>query len=333
MKKHAAILAILSLCTCNSRDVGPSLYNGNAGLPDSYPLVKECFGQCVAAPSFGWSMPVLLWAGPQLMAPDCPAELAGALAYEGYADRLAPECWSCACDAPTGSCELPSSITVGTVTCGASGGIVRSLAGLDLDPNVCNTDNGVGVEFGTRSVTVDPLRVIESGCTPVEGPPTSKNGSMTWGVFARACAGTAPGRCLDPSLSCASSVDAPPGFAQCIYRAGDHDCPSIYPTKRVFYDDAKDTRVCAACSCGPPIQGYCSTILRIFEDPVCSDAMYGSLINSIAPYCSQIYGEHALEGKRVITDLTYEPGWCEPSGGEPVGSVELLGPTTFCCQE
>jgi hypothetical protein len=37
-------------------------------------------------------------------------------------------------------------------------------------------------------------------------------------------------------------------------------------------------------------------------------------------------------GKKV-EDITYEPGSCEPIGSEPIGSADLLGPTTFCCQE
>ena len=333
MKKHAAILALLVLCTCDGHDVEPPLCKDDANLPDSCPPVDECFEQCAADPSFGWSMPVLLWAGPQLMAPDCPAEHAGAPAYEGYADRVATECAFCACDPPIGACELPSSITISTAPCDVSGGITHSLAGLDPDPNVCNIQNGVGAEFGARSVTVDPYRMIESGCTPVEGPPTSKNGAMMWSVFARACAGTAPGRCLDPSLPCASSAGASPGFSQCIYRPGDHDCPAIYPTRRIFYEDAMDARTCAACSCGPPTQSYCSAILKIYEDPFCSDSIFGALLYSFAPYCYNLSPDKAVLSKRLTSALTYEPGSCEPSGGEPVGSVELLGPTTFCCQE
>ena len=37
-------------------------------------------------------------------------------------------------------------------------------------------------------------------------------------------------------------------------------------------------------------------------------------------------------GSKTATVPIYEPGACDPSGGELTGSLELKGPTTFCCQ-
>ena len=37
-------------------------------------------------------------------------------------------------------------------------------------------------------------------------------------------------------------------------------------------------------------------------------------------------------GSKLATRPVYEPGSCEPLGGEAIGSVTLVGPSTFCCQ-
>jgi len=46
--------------------------------------------------------------------------------------------------------------------------------------------------------------------------------------------------------------------------------------------------------------------------------------------CINYVTSGALAGKTATTPI-YEPGACEPLGGEPIGSVELDGPSTFCC--
>jgi len=76
----------------------------------------------------------------------------------------------------------------------------------------------------------------------------------------------------------------------------------------------------------------CSAYMTMYQDVLCSISSISFKKRSYGPLCQPIPLGHALMGKRV-QDITYEPGRCEPSGGEPVGSVELLGPTTFCCQE
>jgi hypothetical protein len=70
--------------------------------------------------------------------------------------------------------------------------------------------------------------------------------------------------------------------------------------------------------------------MSTYQDPVCSQISVGYIMNSLGPGCGDIPGP--LLGKQV-TDIHYQSGSCEPLGGEPVGSAELLGPTTFCCQE
>jgi hypothetical protein len=48
------------------------------------------------------------------------------------------------------------------------------------------------------------------------------------------------------------------------------------------------------------------------------------------PRCIEVPG-NSLGGKTVTAPF-YQPGTCEPTGGEPIDSIELKGPSTFCCQ-
>jgi hypothetical protein len=54
-------------------------------------------------------------------------------------------------------------------------------------------------------------------------------------------------------------------------------------------------------------------------------------VTSIEHVCDTIPAGAELGGK-TVTAPSYQPGTCEPLGGKPIGSLELKGPSTFCCQ-
>jgi hypothetical protein len=56
------------------------------------------------------------------------------------------------------------------------------------------------------------------------------------------------------------------------------------------------------------------------------------LVTSIEPRCTNIISAGGDLGGKTVTAPSYQPGTCEPLGGESIGSVELKGPATFCCQ-
>jgi len=55
-------------------------------------------------------------------------------------------------------------------------------------------------------------------------------------------------------------------------------------------------------------------------------------ITSNQPGCAQIDPAQDLDGK-TVTEPSYLPGMCEPIGGELIDTIELTGPSTFCCQQ
>ena len=324
------LVAALLLCGCTYGSLGPTSCEVSGGDP-SCPRKETCPGQCVPLPPLRWSLPVLLWSGPVLEAPECPAAWAGAIQYEGHADPIGPpKCPVCSCAPPTGECELPSFLVASTQTCAGDGPgpFFFDFSGLDPDPMSCNTDNPVAAGLGVNSLTVGPVLMTESGCKPVATFPP-KSGVATWKTFARAC-GQAVSTCSDPGALCVPTVEPPPGFSQCIYESGEHECPSGYPKRRVYYNEVRDSPYCSECACGVPEGGLCTVPLRAYQDAFCTVIAAGNAY-SLTATCGDIPEDISLGSKMVLAAPTYEPGACEPSGGELTGSLELKGPTTFCC--
>ena len=335
MTKHALVIAaFLLLCGCSiGEPIQLSSCETSTPGPNCPPK-ETCAGQCVVVPPLGvWDRPALLWFGPALEAPECPADRAPLVGYEGYADPIDPPTCSpsaCTCEPPTGVCGLPSVLTASTdTTCPDDDALAMhtDFSGLDR-PGECNTDNPVGPGYGL--VTVEPLTLTETGCKP-SGPPPPTEGSLAAKTFARACKGSAS-PCLDASMTCVPAIPpSPPGFLQCIFQSGEHACPDEYPTQHVFYDEITGYRGCSACSCAPPEGGECSTILELFQDASCTVSETLGDVTSITSRCINVDPGHNLRGKKV-TPPSYQPGTCEPTGGTPIDSVEMKGPSTFCCQ-
>ena len=325
------LLAALLLCGCTYGSLGPSSCEAPGADPPC-PRNETCPGQCVALPPLGWSLPVLLWSGPEREAPECSTAWAGVIQYEGHADPIGPpKCPVCSCEPPTAECALPSFLFASTQTCAGDGPgpTFYDFSGLDPDPMSCNTDNAIAGVQGVRSLTVGPVRMTESGCKPVATFPP-KSGAASWKTFARAC-GQEVSTCSDPGALCVPTVEPPPGFSQCIYQSGEHECPSAYPDQRVFYNEVSDLPHCAECACGVPEGGLCSAPLRVYQDAFCTLIATGGTYH-LTENCGDIPEGMNLGSKMVVSAPTYEPGTCEPSGGELTGSLELKGPTTFCCQ-
>ena len=326
------LLAALFLCGCTYDALDSSACETSLPGPPC-PMKETCPGQCVPLPPLGWSLPVLLWSGPELEAPECSATQAGVTQYEGHADPIGPpNCPACSCEPPTGECALPSFLTASNQVCDSEGpGLAfYDFSGLDPEPMSCNTDNVVAPVLGPKSLTFGPPILTESECKPVTTLPPPRSGATSWRTFVRAC-GYGVSACSNPGALCIPAAGPPAGFSQCIYQSGQHECPSSYPDRRVFYDEVSDSRHCSECACGAPEGSVCSVYLRVYKDALCTELMAGSTVHLMGT-CSNLVENAGLGSKRVMTPPTYEPGACEPSGGELTGSLELNGPSTFCCQ-
>jgi hypothetical protein len=107
--------------------------------------------------------------------------------------------------------------------------------------------------------------------------------------------------------------------------------PTPYTEPHVFYQGVADGRGCAACTCGAPGGGGCAAEIWIYGDDACATvASYAVTVGSDTAACVDTLPGAAL-GSKAASAPTYTAGACQPAGGTPVGSVDLLGPTTFCC--
>jgi hypothetical protein len=300
------------------------------------PSALACTGQCAPYSPLEWSGPSLLWIGPPSQTPTCPAAVS-ASGYFAYADLDASApCPPCQCAPPAGSCGLPPAIGVSPESCEAAdadGGDTpfNPPAGWD---GGCTEDDAIAggalCDGGpcAQSATIAPLTVNETGCEPVaptvSPPPISQSSALI-------CEGMAPGACAITGESC---LPATPGFAICVFQAGDHDCSASfgpYTQKVLVYIDVSGMPSCSACTCGAPAGSVCTSKLSFYVDGMCaSPASNANLVDSTKPVCVDLITGTAL-GSKSASEPVYAPGACQAGGGVLMGSVVPVDPTTFCC--
>ena len=328
--------------SCSNPDKG---HKDSQGEPDPCHLSPEpppdagetCSGECVPLAPAGWSDAMLLWSGPVFAVPKCP-DRAPSPYYQGWTDLVSGGCGECSCEAPTGSCELPTVFVASSETCPGDGPGAAHTFFTAPDPwdGSC-TDQGAipagqlcnGVPC-VRSLTIDPLVVTESTCTPsdITVPKSS------WQTAALACRGIAMPPCTDPGMICVPTAEPPPeDFSLCLYREGDRDCPFGWPDKHVFFESFDDSPVCTPCTCSDPMGGECSALVSVYQDGGCSMVLTANFVTSADPASCKDVPAGAPLGSKGVTDVSYQPGSCIPSGGDLVGDPIPLAPSTFCCRE
>jgi hypothetical protein len=329
-------------------DAGPppddaGLDGGEDAAADAHAdAAPACPGACIHAPPLGWSDPAVLWLGAMgTPAPSCPTE-APVVGFQGFADLDAPpaSCGACSCASATATCGLPASVTVTTAACNPGGGVVTSFDPPASWDGSCTTSNAVaagqmcGALPCAKSLTAGPLTVQNEACAAVAQEPSTPTPPVTWQTAVLACKRGSLVPCDDPTQVCSPVVEPPPGFALCVFQAGDVDCPTLFPEKHAVAAGADDQRGCSSCTCGTPTGGACTSTLYVFSDDACATSLLSMPIVSPAAPCIDIAsppaGPPALGSKRADSPK-YLPGACAPSGGEATGQALPTGPATFCC--
>jgi len=253
-----------------------------------------------------------------------------------FADLYAPTlCDACKCDAPSGACALPITLTAASAQCsGTAPGVAQTSfdapVGWDgsctaASPIPANQKcNGVNC---VQSLTIAPLTLTEEPCA-VSADPVAAKLPSTWGMVARSCRGVAYGSCAAPSEVCTPAVE--PGFAQCLVQKGDNECPDTYPDKHLLYKSFADTRFCTPCACSAPTGSTCKAFVSVWEDGACSSPGGSYAVDAAGSKCIDIPSGQAL-GSKLATAPVYAPGVCQVSGGEPMGEAAPEEPSTFCC--
>lgn len=343
MHRAFSLLAVVLFCTgcpnaagdcrktlsCDPPDAAVVYVEGDAGLP--------CDGVCVPPPTagFGWSPPFLFWRGEpgKMPAERCPpdAPTAGQMLYASPDD--APSyCPICSCAPSTGMCTLPGAITVdSSPMCSGDGGV-------PFDPpsgwdGGCTTNDAITTlqcDGGACSAAVEAMVPLDS-CIPVIDAIPKK---VIWAINAYSCTGgTNQGACADSGEVCIPGPPTPPpGFGICTSKDGDDpliECPPDYPTRYVLYLGAEDTRNCSPCACEPPQGSSCSSLVSLYSDDACAMQVGSVTATSTGSMCVDV--PPGSLGSKAASPPKYNPGTCQPTGGEATGSLLPLDPFTFCC--
>ena len=346
-----ALLAALTGCTtytfgsnyyCTDPDKG---HLGPDGKPD--PCHErdtsdagpdlECGSSEPVHVSIGWAGPTRLWVGSEEQAQECPYG-AASTSYEGHTDLFAPAaCETCACEPPTGSCALPSTLTVSTAVCYAPG-TMTSFNAPDPWDGLC--DSTTQIPAGKAySLTIDPMTMTENGCAP--GPPVAaKVISSYWQTFARTCDGKGwTSGALSQTICIPPDDPTPPGFNLCIFQNGENDCPTesnnVFTVRHVFYKGVQDDRQCSACTCGAPTGSVCTATISIYKgtDLTCSGpALDQKTVSSEKAACLDIAPTGQALGSKSAGPMTYLPGTCPAIGGDGSGNAIPTQPATLCCR-
>jgi hypothetical protein len=304
----------------------------------------ECNGACVpAVADVGWSpVPFVFWQGmaKDLMTSSCPAKVPSrSQLYYSTPDQAPVSCPTCSCAPSTGACALPETIAIGaSPSCPG-----EADAGVPFNPpsdwdGGCTANGAIAAvdcDGGPCLATVGPTAPIGASCAPTQAVVPK---IVTWANAAFACGGgTNTGACEDPGAVCmAAPSTLPTGFSVCVSTDGDDStvqCPTGYPSRIVYYLGGEDNRGCADCECGLPQGDSCSSsLVSFYADDACFTQVGAVTATSSGPMCVGIPDGSPLGSKQASAPV-YSPGTCQPSGGEPTGSVEPKHPVTFCCQQ
>lgn len=326
------------------------------GLPPAVfnppPPPNACKSDCVPEPSgptaSEWpNDPVIAWFGPksELKGKVCPPETL----YEkvrGFDSLVAPpaKCDACACSA-NGTCTgLPSTIEIRSGKCGISNVEITPFDGPPSWDGSCTSVNAMaagklcnGVPCA-QSVSASTLPgPVNESCLPMAEKPTAHLETHEWLDGALACQAKAldeacaitPEHCLPP---------LPDGWLRCVVRDGKHnECPGNYDDyapRFVYQDNPIDDRGCSDCACGTPTDGMCIGSFRLYSDSSCITETNNNQIASTGPGCWDLFPPGLGLGSKTIVNLSYVPGTCSVTGGEPIGTVipNDDGVRTICCR-
>jgi hypothetical protein len=161
-----------------------------------------------------------------------------------------------------------------------------------------------------------------SGCTPSAQNPNKPD--LTWGKRVVGCSAgdSARGGCNAGEQCLPKHASS---NAICVWRGGEHDCPSqAYTQKRTYYRDVEDTRSCTACACSGPNCSYSWSVFNA-ADTTCASPIVAL---TSADQCVQV--NPSADKLRVGASITGD-GSCTPSGGATQGAVSGSDEITVCC--
>jgi len=340
-------------------DMDGASLKDDPGLQPSFfppaPPANACKGDCVPEAdgplAIDWPYePLVVWFGSksELDTKTCPV----GTPYEkvrGFDKLVAPtaKCDACAC-LPDGSCTgLPATIEIRSGTCGVNNVETTPFDGPPNWNGSCTSANAMvagklcnGVPCA-QSISASTLPgPTNESCAPTVEKPNATIDKHEWLEGALAChAQDLDGTCAVNPEHCVESL--PDGWLHCLARTGKYDvCPDNYNDEGprwIYQDNPIDDRGCSDCACGTPKDSICLGSFRLYSDSSCATEIYKYQIASTNPPCWDLFPPGLALGSKALVNLSYLPGTCAVTGGEPIGTAipnddEKSGVVTFCCR-
>ena len=303
---------------------------------------------CVPNTPNDFEAPQPVWFGAKGDAPKECAEDVGAFGDRSYLEPFDPGlegCPQCACGPIEGVCTPQvTSIHFRGATCD-----VAEASTIDFSPpenwdGSCSNNHSIApdvecppgsgnpcVQSSYASALPDPVE----GCEPIEIPvPKLITDAPYWQNVALSCS---PTRISNPYNNSETCFPTPQGWRSCVRHKspGIHECKagSEYVDQVIVYpeDAIDDHRSCSPCECNAS-GGTCYASFRLYEDDACTILQTQSFVFSDHETCADV-GSGIGVGSKEIVNPKYVAGSCEPTGGVPVGAVEIdpTNAVTWCC--
>jgi hypothetical protein len=286
---------------------------------DTCPCAVDGAHVCVEDAPTDWDGPMALASA----AATAPSPSCTGTGYEvqvltkfGAIDMGSAMC-GCTCGTPSNQSCGAIQVQAGSTSCV----VLQSTIGTPehtLNPGQCVNVNGSGINFYPDS------NYSGGSCTP---QPSSNivRARFTERVTGCETNDASPAGCSAGS-QCTPVIDNPLE-AYCIYRDGDHPCPSgQYSVRTVFHDTIDDPRSCSSCTCGTST-GSCTGRVAFTRQGSCP----GQILVEYVDYgdCANVYdGGLAIQAS---ASTAVPNGMCPPSDVSVQGSVSTAGAVTVCC--
>lgn len=249
--------------------------------------------------------------------------------YTGFAPPATHTC-ECSCSSPT--CGWAGGMHTNSEDCGNAEGSTPLPFGPSAGwSGTCSGEDPLPPDVScgglpcVQSVTVPPL--VVSPCEPSEPEPVLPQPG--WARVIKECKQEAPLDECGDGKSCVPLGE--PGYDICLVAEGIQECPDgLFQV--IYYHGVQDDRACEACSCSPPEAVVCSAYVQLYSHEACGSPVGSLTATSKKGGCVDMPPGAGL-GSVKATFAGPVGGSCQPTGGDPVGTIEPEGPVTLCCRE
>jgi hypothetical protein len=277
---------------------------GGAGGSEPIPCPLDTHRCAVATPE-GWSAPSAIVEG--VPSPECPSNYPKQLVDARDDVAGAPAVCECSCGSPD-------------IDCGDLVFLYRQGCGQPIGSEVAGPAKACLKSTPQQSGTSASFVEKPGPCPPL---PMATTEPPTHQTAYRACGTDQIDGVCENNLVCIPEIVPP--FRLCVVRDGEHPCPPGYPERAVHYSGVNDMRGCTECACTNAFEGRCESVIQPWEDSMCNFPKLGEVLTT-DKNCIPSFGFYTY-----TVPIVAEPPTCTAGSVEPMGTVELSNPVTFCC--